>query len=88
MLQDIGNISVSTNFFIPFGLPNLINPSTSAIKAFVFTSDNLPCIYLMRLLLTNRKNILLSGPTGRLAFRLAGVLLQVGQYYGPTGSQS
>ena len=34
------------------------------MKDFVFTVDNLPAIYLMRLLLAGRSNVLLAGSTG------------------------
>ena len=40
---------------------------SSASKEFVVTADNLPAVYVMRLLLANRSNILLMGPTGAVS---------------------
>lgn len=39
------------------------SPASAALD-FVFTADNLPAIYLMRLLLAAKANVLLMGPTG------------------------
>ena len=37
----------------------------AVVRDFVVTADNLPTLYVLRLLLTSRSNILLAGPTGR-----------------------
>jgi hypothetical protein len=37
--------------------PIYLQPSTSPARDFVFTADNLPALYLMRLLLTNRYGV-------------------------------
>ncbi len=34
------------------------------VRNFVFTADNLPALYLLRLLVSTRSNAVLMGPTG------------------------
>lgn len=63
-LQDLSRIPTGPSAFIPFGLNNLIGQNTSDVRNFVFTADNLPAIYLMRLLVAHRHNVMLVGPTG------------------------
>ncbi|MEW5300897.1 MAG: hypothetical protein WDW36_003791 [Sanguina aurantia] len=76
-LQDLSRIPTGPAAFIPFGLNNLIGQGTSDVRSscFVFTADNLPAIYLMRLLVAHRHNVLLVGPTGTGKTALTSALL-------------
>ena len=73
LLSDFTRLSMTPGAFIPFGFQSLIGSSTNtggssgpggSARAFILTADTLPAIYLLRMLLTARSNILVSGPSG------------------------
>lgn len=72
---------MQTNVFAPFGLRNLIingqglgaraaessgaQQMDNSVRAVVLTADNMPTLYLLRLLLPHSTNTLLIGPPGK-----------------------
>lgn len=80
LLSNLSLIAVQTNVFAPFGLRNLVingqglgaqgTEGTGAhridpsVRAVVLTADNMPTLYLLRLLLPYSTNTMLLGPAG------------------------
>eukprot|EP00798_Chlamydomonas_sp_ICE-L_P027948 gene27948-8824_t len=56
LLLDVQRLPKGPEAFIPFGLGNLVNGSNPAVMDFVFTADNLPAIYTLRLLMQNKSS--------------------------------
>lgn len=71
LLHDLSKVStLGPNSFIPFGMRMLVANShqedSSPAATYVVTADNLPALYITRMMLMTGNNVVLSGNTGTL----------------------